>query len=192
MADQISSLKLALNNHDEPPVHHHGSPRILDNNPFSFDAPTDVVTNRCRMDAKLRVNGFSNGNNLIPTSYHNYHHHHHLSDSMDPTEEDFSDLEIKFQELQPLLSNKDKTIRRQGINSLNKAILTMVSSGYDKDNSTNNHNTSSTDIFGSEPRQIFNQALAYLLRLKMRCPFADVREESKKILQDLDVSIYVF
>ena len=160
MAEQQSPLSLALQKYD--------SPQIIEE-PFNFE-----VTNRCRMDAKLQVHSNYISGHLIQTF-----------PQMDSVHSvDFADsLKETFQELQPQLSNKDANIRRQGIHKLTQVIQTMVHSGYDKDN-----HTQSTDIFGNEPRQIFNQALAYLLRLKIRCPFSDVRDESKRILHDLDVS----
>jgi len=126
------------------------------------------------MDAKLQVHSNYMNGNFIQTIPQR--------DSVHPVDFDASQTFQTFQELQPQLSNKDELIRRQGIHKLTQVIKTMVHYGYDKDN----HTESTDTIFGNEPRQIFNQALAYLLRLKKRCPFSDVRDESKKILHDLD------
>jgi len=201
MDKQITSLSLALEKHDGSdkfPL----SPRIYDET-FNFNSePTEKVT--CRMDATIQSN--MQGNMASINGRSEFF-------SFPQPEQDLLDFDHpetlvkKVQELFHLLSNKDDNIRKQGIESLKEAIIFMVKCGYHKDNSNNHnlHNGShspdspsdhqdidmdqqqrTSNIFGSEPRQIFNQALAYLLRLSMRCPFQDVRQESKRMLQDIE------
>lgn len=198
MDNQITSLSLALENHDNGTRAHPQypfSPRMYEE-AFSFNTEhTEKVT--CRMDATISPPNTMLGN--IGDSNRNEIYNFTQSELVQID----GDFTKKVQELFHLLSNKDEHVRKLGIENLKKAILSMVKSGYDKDNLINNHNDGSpredhtpsdhsyehthnnTNIFGGQPRQIFNQALASLLRLSMRCPFQDVRQESEKMLEDI-------